>query len=182
VARGPGPGPGVERGGEADASEAAEEGAQLGALGLVEVGEDLGVDLGQDRVDLGERRAAVVGELEDPAAAVLAIAAAGDQVAVLEVVQQADEAARVHAEALGQGLLARRTVVAQVGERDEVALAEPGRDERRAQARAHPSRHARDQDRGGELIDAGTWGLCAFGRRSDGHSRHTSTVKLGIHK
>src|SRR5262249_40553561 len=79
---------GAQRSGvEGDAVEAGEEAAEGGALGLVEVEEDLGVDLGEGGVDLGEGGAAVVGQLEDAPAAVLAVALAGDQVAVLEVVQ-----------------------------------------------------------------------------------------------
>src|SRR4029077_18316976 len=66
----------------------------------------------------------------DVAAAVGRIAPARDQIAILQLVEQSADVARVPTQGVSEGLLARWTLVAEKVQRDQVTGAQPARLER----------------------------------------------------
>ncbi|HLJ79184.1 MAG TPA: hypothetical protein VKT75_17315 [Acidobacteriaceae bacterium] len=85
--------------------DALQQVVEAAALVLGEGGEQGGLVLAGDLADGGEHPAAVGGEVEGVAAAVILITAALDEAAALKGVEQGDEAAGHHLKTAGQGLL-----------------------------------------------------------------------------
>ena len=74
---------------------------QRGALAGVERREELVLELAHDRPQAAERLSAFGGQLDDMPAAVVGVALAHDQLALLELVQQPHHLAAVVAERVG---------------------------------------------------------------------------------
>ncbi|HKR27447.1 MAG TPA: hypothetical protein VJS11_08325 [Acidobacteriaceae bacterium] len=84
---------------------ALEQVVELAALGFRERGEQGGLVLAGDQAEGDEHVAAIGGEVEGMAAAVVLIAAALDEAAGVQRVEQGNEAAGNHLEASREGLL-----------------------------------------------------------------------------
>ena len=99
--------------------------------------QDLVVDRLEGAVDLHQQPLALGGELDDAAAPVGPVAAAHDQIGVLELVQQRDEVGGVEPERLDQRLLRRGPVILEMRERHEVARAQAERSDGALELPAH---------------------------------------------
>lgn len=84
---------------------ALEQVVEAAALVFVQSGEQGALVLAGESADSGEHLSAISGEVECVAAAVVLIAAALNQAAAVQCVEQGDEAAGDHLKTSGQGLL-----------------------------------------------------------------------------
>src|SRR5205823_3364788 len=105
--------------------EPAQERVELGALALVERSEEIVFEPARKGSQLRERALAVGGELDDVPATVVRVAAALDEAAVLELVQQADELAAVVSERVRDCALRLARPFVEDGEDAVVVGAEP---------------------------------------------------------
>src|SRR6202035_1279377 len=86
--------------------------------------EQVVVNLTKPFVGIAELRFASGRELDDVPAAVRGIAAARDQLSFLELVEKSDDVAWIQAQGVGERLLARRALVAEKLQRDQVTRPE----------------------------------------------------------
>ena len=125
---------------------------QLALLG-VEGAED--VVLRRREGALGRREALRPrgGQVDEVATTVLDRAAPGDEAVGLQLVEQADEVRAVDVELRRERLLRAAVVIAQEGQRDQVARAQPERRERCFRAQAREPREVVQERRGAVGVD-----------------------------
>lgn len=102
--------------------ELCQQPAQSATLAGCQTPQNLVLDDLQRLVHLAKRQLTSGRELDDAAAAVGSIAMAHDELVLLELVEQAHHAARVHAQPVGEQLLSGGAVSAQITERHHMPL------------------------------------------------------------
>ena len=108
------------------AREQAQERVQLGALLVVEVGEELRLEPLGERAELRVRALALGRDAHGVAPAVVRVAAALDEPLLLELVEQPDELAPVVAERVGDRALRLGRALVEQGEDGVVVRVQPG--------------------------------------------------------
>jgi hypothetical protein len=108
-------------------NSANEQVVQRGPLPRAQGAQQVVVNTAEPVVGVAKLRLASGRELDDVAAAVRGIAATRDQPALLELVEKSDDIAWIQAEGVREGLLARRSLLAEELQRDEVTGAKAAR-------------------------------------------------------